>query len=326
MVSVVYVAARFTFERTALIFYSLTYRDRFRHMDRAMKEVLLNRSTEFKLHINQLSINAMPEYRPISTSSIIEDILDFENISSLGIVGQYEELDSSLALRRLLIQSKNLEALHLEIRTGDIDGILDPSSPNYILPFARLEVLAPLRKLTLRVDVKDRPQIIPLSAYDFTVLQTLHLQGPTMIDFISSISGMVPRLKVLKLRTTCEISRRDGGKHILEAFLTSFAGLEILQVNDLMRTISVTCLASHGRTLKELTLRSALFQDDSRIAYWGTPIVNEFFSPKELDQLRELCPEIRELVLDVDAKKDIVSSLPIMPYTFCFPIGTLIDF
>ena len=146
------------------------------------------------------------------------------------------------------------------------------------------------------------------SIFDWSRLKHLHLQGPSMIDFIKPLNGARLHLKVLVLDSICELDRGDEARQVLERFISGLAaGLERLRLVNLTRRISLHCLSPHGRTLTDLTLRDAIYRIKPYIEFSERPVASGLMTTEELKYLRRTCPNLQFLVTDADVVGQVVS-------------------
>lgn len=231
---------------------------------------------------------------------------------SLGVSGLkgFEGVSRYHKCKALISRAPNLKSLTISVHSWEHSwpGVAPALSTN--VSFSPDEVLPPLETLDLKnytlgagglSDIENR--------LDVSKLKRLHLQGVHLGGLNAFVRNLLVNPQQISLKHFViqrsyrfdETWRLDAqGEQrwhaTLNDFLQSFVGLESLTLygDSVSKLPSLSAIMRHGETLRQLKIHSS---ESVRIS----PIKpNLSFTAEMLRAIRESCPHLRELAIDVD--------------------------
>ena len=211
-------------------------------------------------------------------------------------------------LKEVILSCMRLEVLRLHL-PRDEDGYLPPSrtlSMQFDLYVKPDEKLPPLKELTIDSRIthdNNKISLIPKSFWNWSQIRHLELRGQSMSRFLNSIQGHISYLETLVVEHFCSTLAYNGGANrVLEDFVVSIHGLQSLKLTNNTRQIRISTLAVHGNTLERLTVLHPRRPVSPGLSSKACP-----YTPKDLDELRESCPRLISLALDMEVRSHLVS-------------------
>lgn len=264
-----------------------------------VRDVLIEQWPNAKLYIEALRMR----------SEEGSDHFMLQTLNSLSGCQNIHSIDASIdcyipgpmpCLKEVILSCMRLEVLRLRL-PRDEDEYLPPSrSPSmqfnlYVRPDERLP---PLKELAIDSRItrdNNTMSLIPTSFWNWSQILHLELRGQGMSRFLNSVQGHISYLENLVVKHFCSILAYNGGwNRVLEDFVVSIHSLQSLKLTNNTRLIPISTLALHGNTLQSLTVlhpRRAISPSLSSKACQ--------YTPKDLDDLRESCPRLTSLALDI---------------------------
>jgi hypothetical protein len=254
-----------------------------------------------KLYLEGLSVGLQThvDKLQIIDLNLLKSLVDFHNIHSIQVAIEYEHPVAMRWLKNVLLGSPNLRILHLTLprtRDGKVDWLADGHG-TYDLCVQPGERLSPLRELVFetRKPLEDDRSIIPSSFFDFTQMRRLELRGFNMDRFLFPIASQLLRLQSLTILYFNKPLEERG--NVLETFVSSIRGVQTLRIVISVRLPPISTFFVFARTLNTLELWFARQAYDSYTFSRG--LERTSYTPDDLDALREACPQMSSLILDM---------------------------
>jgi hypothetical protein len=132
-----------------------------------------------------------------------------------------------------------------------------------------------------------------------------------MYHFIKSLKGHQLVLESFKVEFIYPQFQAALDIPILEDFISSFRGLETLDLTSPFQQFPISTIALHGDTLKHLSIHHPM--------RWGAApgtrlVLPKPYSPADLDSLNDTCAHIVSLALDMGICGDLVRPQRISKY------------
>jgi len=247
---------------------------------------------------------------------LLKSLVGLQSVRSIKTVINYEHPVAIRWLKDVILSCPRLNVLHLRV-PRDWQGQPNWQSDglgSYDLSVEPGEKSGPLTELVYESTHPFSPPMIPVSFFDWTRLRRLELRGHGMYHLIKSLEGhqlVLESFKVEFIYLQFE-SAPDRNIPILEDFISSFRGLETLDLTSPFRQFPTSTISLHGNTLKHLSIHHPTRWE----AVSGTKLVlPKPYSPADLDSLNDTCPHIVSLALDMGICGDLVRPQPISEYT-----------
>lgn len=255
-----------------------------------------------------LFIEALPRHLEVAT------LHGLQNIYSIKITVNGQLRQTSDWMRQLILvicSCKRLEILHIRL-PRDEDGFL-PFSDAHWPQIDRLvepgEKLLALKELALdcRVTHDNHAMgLIPLGFWNGTQIRHLELRGPCYFRSLQHLmQGKILRLDTLVIEHFCSVRDYRDVNRILEDFIISTRGLKNLKLLNHAQRIPISTFAHHSSTLERLSILHPRKGIIPGTLY--TPA--HAYLPEHLDALREACPHLISLALDMKICSEMVSVL-----------------
>jgi len=235
--------------------------------------------------------------------SQIEDLIKFIPLSHLLHLnlGDWQTrlrpevvLDAVTPVKACLLQAPNLKTFEYSVTGSEL-----LVSGTNIRPFSTFkpgEKMPALEVLILTAYLWNHSAAEVESSWNFSRLKYLDIRGVPLYAFLSTVSfASFSKLEVLKvgdMAWSVKETFRSYGISLLEDFLASLPNLEELYMTGQSEALSLQAL-SHLPKLQILECREAVLLKDEEEKSLR-------FTTAQLAQLREYCPYIRELVIDMD--------------------------
>jgi hypothetical protein len=262
-----------------------------------------------KLYLEGLSVGLQTHVDEVQIIdlNLLKSLVDFHNIHSIQVVIEYEHPIAMRWLKNVLLGSPNLRILHLTLprtRDGKVDWLADGHG-TYDLCVQPGERLSPLTELVFetRKPLEDDRSIIPSSFFDFTQMHRLELRGFNMDRFLLPLASQLLRLQSLTILYFNKPLEERG--NVLEKFVSSIRGVRTLRIIISVRLPPISTFFVFAGTLNTLELRFARQAYDSYTFSRG--VERTSYTPDDLDALREACPQISSLILDMIMVNTLVS-------------------
>lgn len=249
-----------------------------------------------------------------------EDLLNRRTLNSLLGCGNIYSINAFTdcnfpgqmrRLKEIILSCKRLEVLHLRLWRNE-DGRLPTSqaeSSEFDLCVESGDKLPPLKELAIdsKIFTPTSPTTvsIPSTFWNWSQIRHLELRGQNMLFFLESIRGQILHLDTLIIEHFFYEAGYDGdADRVLEDFIISIHGLKNLKLINPTKQISISTFAHHGSTLERLTV---LHPRKTVLLYSGYTNACPY-EPADLEYLRESCPRLRSLALDMEVCSELVSS------------------
>ncbi|KAE9379586.1 hypothetical protein N431DRAFT_159822 [Stipitochalara longipes BDJ] len=283
-----------------------------------VKNCLIKLWPDSKLFVEDLSIGFQTDVDEVQLLELdlLKTLVSFQNIHSVKVVIEYEHPVAMRWLKDVLLSSPKLTILHLTLprnREGLIEWLADGLG-SYDLCAQPGERLGPLDELVYetRLPAQSAQEhdhtFIPASFFDLTRIRLLTLRGFHTEKFLLALEATP--IHVTAIAITCCARPSNGG---LENFIPRTRGVETLKIISTADLLPIHTVFHLRDTLTNIELRYTRYGIESISA----PVKVHFYSPTDLDDLREACPQISSLVLDMEILNDIpyhfLNSLALFP-------------